>query len=70
MPKATIVKMAGRAGGGGNEFAASCDMRFGVQGKTIINQMEVPLGILPEVWNAAVTAISGPWTGHGDLSRG
>ena len=47
MPKATIVKMAGRAGGGGNEFAASCDMRFGVKGKTIINQMEVPLGILP-----------------------
>ena len=24
MPKATIVKMAGRAGGGGNEFASSC----------------------------------------------
>ena len=47
MPKATIVKMAGRAGAGGNEFAPSCDMRFGVQGKTIINQMEVPLGILP-----------------------
>lgn len=47
MPKATIVKMAGRAGGGGNEFAASCDMRFGVKGKTIINQMEVALGILP-----------------------
>ena len=47
MPKATIVKMAGRAGGGGNEFAASCDMRFGVKEKTIINQMEVPLGILP-----------------------
>ena len=47
MPKATIVKMAGRAGGGGNEFAASCDMRFGLKGKTIINQMEVALGILP-----------------------
>ena len=47
MPKATIVKMAGRAGGGGNEFASSCDMRFGVRGKTIINQMEVALGILP-----------------------
>ena len=47
MPKATIVKMAGRAGGGGNEFAASCDMRFSVKGKTMINQMEVPLGILP-----------------------
>ena len=47
MPKATIVKMGGRTGGGGNEFAASCDMRFGVRGKTIINQMEVALGILP-----------------------
>ena len=47
MPKATIVKMAGRAGGGGNEFAASCDMRYGVKGKTKINQMEVALGILP-----------------------
>jgi len=47
MPKATIVKMAGRTGGGGNEFASSCDMRFGVRGKTIINQMEVALGILP-----------------------
>ncbi|MFT7219676.1 MAG: enoyl-CoA hydratase/carnithine racemase [Candidatus Azotimanducaceae bacterium] len=47
MPKATIVKMAGRAGGGGNEFAASCDMRFGLRGKTVINQMEVALGILP-----------------------
>ena len=47
MPKATIVKMAGRAGGGGNEFASSCDMRFGLRGKTVINQMEVALGILP-----------------------
>ena len=47
MPKATIVKMAGRAGGGGNEFAASCDMRFGIRGKTKVNQMEVALGILP-----------------------
>ncbi len=47
MPKATIAKMAGRAGGGGNEFASSCDMRYGLRGKTIINQMEVALGILP-----------------------
>ena len=47
MPKATIAKIAGRAGGGGNEFAASCDMRFGLLEKTIINQMEVALGILP-----------------------
>ena len=47
MPKATIVKLAGRAGGGGNEFASSCDMRYGIRRKTTINQMEVALGILP-----------------------
>lgn len=47
MPKATIVKMRGRAGGGGNEFASNCDMRFGIRGRTIVNQMEVALGILP-----------------------
>ena len=47
MPKATIAEIAGRVGGGGNELAMSCDMRFGARGKTVINQMEVPLGILP-----------------------
>ncbi|MFN3236315.1 MAG: enoyl-CoA hydratase/isomerase family protein [Pseudomonadales bacterium] len=47
MPKATIAKINGRAGGGGNEFCAACDMRFGVRGVTRFNQMEVPLGILP-----------------------
>jgi enoyl-CoA hydratase/carnithine racemase len=47
MPKPTIAKISGRVGGGGNEFSASCDMRFGLKNKTIINQMEVPLGILP-----------------------
>lgn len=47
MPKATIAEIAGRVGGGGNELAMSCDMRFGALGRTIINQMEVPLGILP-----------------------
>ena len=47
MPKATIVKLAGRVGGGGSEFSASCDMRFGITGKTRVNQMEVALGILP-----------------------
>ena len=47
MGKPTIAKLAGRVGGGGNEFAAACDMRFGVRDRTIINQMEVPLGILP-----------------------
>ena len=47
MPKVTIAEVGGRVGGGGNELAMSCDMRFGAIGKTVINQMEVPLGILP-----------------------
>jgi enoyl-CoA hydratase/carnithine racemase len=47
MGKPTIAKIAGRVGGGGNEFSASCDMRFGLKNKTVVNQMEVPLGILP-----------------------
>lgn len=47
MPKATIAEIAGRVGGGGAELAASCDMRFGALGKMVLNQMEVPLGILP-----------------------
>jgi enoyl-CoA hydratase/carnithine racemase len=47
MDKITIAQIEGRVGGGGSELAASCDMRFGVAGKTRINQMEVPIGILP-----------------------
>lgn len=47
MDKVTIAQIEGRVGGGGSEFVSSFDMRFGVKGKTKINQMEVPLGILP-----------------------
>ena len=47
MPKATIAEINGRVGGGGSELASSCDMRFGAIGRTVVNQMEVPLGILP-----------------------
>lgn len=47
MPIPTICEIGGRVGGGGGELAASCDMRFGAQGATILCQMEVPLGILP-----------------------
>lgn len=47
MDKLTIACIEGRVGGGGSELAASCDLRFGVRGHTVVNQMEVPLGILP-----------------------
>ena len=47
MDKVTIAQIEGRVGGGGSELASGFDMRFGVRGKTLINQMEVPLGILP-----------------------
>jgi enoyl-CoA hydratase/carnithine racemase len=47
MNKVTIAQIEGRVGGGGSELAMSFDMRFGVHGKTYVNQMEVPLGILP-----------------------
>src|ERR1700733_3518940 len=47
MNKVTIAQIEGRVGGGGSELAMSFDMRFGVLGKTVINQMEVPIGILP-----------------------
>lgn len=47
MDKVIIAQIEGRVGGGGSELSASFDIRFGVRGKTRINQMEVPLGILP-----------------------
>lgn len=47
MNKVTIAQIEGRVGGGGSEIVSSFDMRFGVRGKTKINQMEVPLGIIP-----------------------
>ena len=47
MPKAVIAEIGGRVGGGGSELALSCDMRFGAYGRTVVNQPEVALGILP-----------------------
>lgn len=47
MDKVTIAQIEGRVGGGGSELAASFDMRYGVRGRTVVNQMEVPLGIVP-----------------------
>jgi len=47
MAKPSLVKIAGRVGGGGNELCSACDMRFGLADRCVINQMEVPIGILP-----------------------
>lgn len=47
MPKATLAEIGGRVGGGGSELALSFDMRFGALGRTVINQPEVAIGILP-----------------------
>ena len=47
MNTVTIAQIEGRVGGGGSELSMAFDMRFGVRGKTIINQMEVPIGIIP-----------------------
>lgn len=46
MPKPTIAVIDGRVGGGGNELAMSCDMRFATP-NAVFNQPEVALGILP-----------------------
>lgn len=47
MPKVSIAKLEGRAGGGGSEFLLSLDMRFGALGRAVLAQPEVALGILP-----------------------
>jgi len=47
LPVPTIAKIAGRARGGGSEFALALDMRFGALGRTILAQPEVALGIIP-----------------------
>lgn len=46
MPKPTIAAVDGRIGGGGSELALACDMRF-ASPRTVFNQPEVALGILP-----------------------
>ena len=47
MDTVTVAQIEGRVGGGGSELVQAFDMRFGVLGQTVINQMEVPVGILP-----------------------
>ncbi len=47
MAKVTICKIAGRVGGGGSELAMGCDLRYAALGQAVMNQMEVPIGIIP-----------------------
>ena len=47
LPQVTIAQLAGRARGGGSEFALSLDLRFGAVGRAILGQPEVAVGILP-----------------------
>ncbi|MDJ0785829.1 MAG: enoyl-CoA hydratase/isomerase family protein [Myxococcota bacterium] len=46
-PAITMVEIDGRVGGGGSELSLACDLRFGSRERCVVNQMEVPLGILP-----------------------
>jgi enoyl-CoA hydratase/carnithine racemase len=47
MPKVSIGVIEGIARGGGSEFLLSLDMRFAAQGRALVGQPEVALGILP-----------------------
>ena len=47
MPQITIVAIAGRVGGGGAEFSAACDIRYGVGGRFVLCQPEIAVGLLP-----------------------
>ena len=47
MNKPVIAALNGLVIGGGFEIAMACDMRFAALGKTKMNQMEVPIGIIP-----------------------
>ncbi|KAF0965651.1 enoyl-CoA hydratase/isomerase family protein [Rhodococcus sp. T7] len=46
MSTISIAEIAGRVGGGGVEFGAACDMRFGAM-SAVLNQPEIALGIIP-----------------------
>jgi enoyl-CoA hydratase/carnithine racemase len=47
LPQATICVLEGRASGAGTELLTSCDMAFATQGKAVLSQFEVAVGVLP-----------------------
>jgi enoyl-CoA hydratase/carnithine racemase len=46
-PQVTIVKLAGKARGGGAEFVAAADMAFAAIGRAGLGQVEALMGIVP-----------------------
>jgi enoyl-CoA hydratase/carnithine racemase len=46
-PQVTIVKLAGKARGGGAEFVAAADMAFAAIGSAGLGQVEALMGIIP-----------------------
>jgi enoyl-CoA hydratase/carnithine racemase len=46
-PQATIVKLAGKARGGGAEFVTAADMAFAAIGSAGLGQIEALMGIIP-----------------------
>ncbi|MFF4472316.1 enoyl-CoA hydratase/isomerase family protein [Streptomyces sp. NPDC001599] len=46
-PQVTIVKLAGKARGGGAEFVVAADMAFAAIGKSGLGQIEALMGIVP-----------------------
>lgn len=46
-PQVTIVKLAGKARGGGAEFVTAADMAFGAIGRAGIGHIEALMGIIP-----------------------
>lgn len=46
-PQVTIVKLAGKARGGGAEFVVAADMAFAAIGKAGLGQIEALMGIVP-----------------------
>ena len=67
MDKVTIAQIEGRVGGGGSELSMNFDIRVRASSAgTIVNQMEVPLGILPGSRHREAAAPDRPQPRHRD----
>ena len=66
LPQVTIAQIEGRARGGGSEFAMSLDLRFAADGRAVLSQPEVSVGIIP---GGGGTLRLPTWSGGGERSR-